>query len=204
MKPNTIITESRDFVKKLLGERLAPWVSYHDFRHTDETVEAAREIGTASGLGDGDMEVLLLAAWFHDTGYTEIANGHEERSIVIATDYLTRHQYPAENLGKISGCIMATKVPQRPKNLLERVICDADMLFLGREEFFRKNDLLKDEIEEREGKVIPVADWLKRSIEFLSGHVYHTDYCRNKLSAGVLQNIEILREQLQWKSRGVQ
>jgi len=193
---NDLVAKSRDFVRELFGEKLSSWAYYHDFRHTEETVEAAREIGTASGLDNGDMEVLLLAAWFHDTGYTEIAAGHEDRSVVIAKAYLTDRDYPADKLGKISGCIMATKVPQHPNNLLEKVICDADMLFLGREEFFRKNDLLKEEIEAREGKVSPATDWLKRSIEFLSSHLYHTDYCREKLSVGVKKNIETLREQL--------
>jgi len=196
MNRNHIVSESREFVRRLFGEKLAPWVSYHDFCHTEETVEAALEIGTASGLGGEEMEVLMLAAWFHDTGYTEIADGHEERSVTIAADYLSRHEYSEENLRKISGCIMATKVPQRPGNLTEQVICDADMLFLGREEFFRKNDLLKKEIEKREGKLMPAAEWLKRSIEFLEDHVYHTEYCREKLSAGVRHNIEILRGQL--------
>jgi len=191
-----IITEARDFVRNLLGEKLAPWAHYHDFRHTEETVGAAREIGTASGLQDGDLEILSLAGWFHDTGYIEVTAGHEERSVEIATAYLSPRGYPAEKLGKISGCIMATKVPQKPKNLLEQVICDADMLFLGREEFFRKNDLLKQEIEEYEGRVISVADWMRRSIEFLSHHAYHTPYCREKLSAGVKKNIETLRGQL--------
>ncbi len=190
---NDIVTESREFVQKLLGEKLAPWAYYHDFRHTQETVEAAREIGVASGLQDGDLEILSLAGWFHDTGYIELTTGHEERSVVIATDYLSPRGYPPEKLDKISGCIMATKVPQQPKNLLEQVICDADMLFLGREEFFRKNDLLKKEIEEREGRVIPQVDWLKRSIDFLSNHAYHTVYCRETLSAGVDRNIETLR-----------
>jgi len=200
MSPKDIVSETREIVRKLLGEKLGSWAYYHDFRHTEETVEAAREIGAASGLGEGEMEILLLAAWFHDTGYTEVAEGHEERSVMIATEHLAGRGYPEEKLMKIAGCIMATKVPQRPKNSLEEVICDADMLFLGREEFFRKNDLLKEEIEEREGKAIPAADWLKRSIDFLTGHVYHTTYCREKLSAGVRKNIETMREQLKQAS----
>jgi len=191
-----IVSEVQEYVRKLLGEKLDPWAHYHDFRHTEETVEAAREIGTASGLSDRDMEVLLVAAWFHDTGYTELAEGHEGRSVVIANDFLGRMGYPPENLKKVAGCIMATRVPQDPKNPLEEVICDADMLFLGREEFFRKNDLLKEEIEEREGKTVPAAEWLQRSIDFLTHHVYHTAYCREKLSAGVRKNIETMREQL--------
>ena len=91
---------------------------------------------------------------------------------------------------------MATVVPQRPKNLLGRVICDADMLYIGRKEFFRKNDLLKLEIEKREGIEIDAAEWLDRSLRFLEAQSYHTDYCREKLTEGLRENIAVLRKQL--------
>lgn len=91
---------------------------------------------------------------------------------------------------------MATKMPQSPKNLLEKIICDADMIYLGRKEFFAKNDLLKAEIEKRENRVIPDADWLKRSMDFLSGRSYHTEYALKNLQDGIRVNIGVLREQL--------
>lgn len=195
-KTRDIIGESQEFVLNLLEQRLAPWTVYHDVRHTEETVEACREIGGASGLNEAEMEILLLAAWFHDTGYIETVRGHEERSVTIAGEFLRERSYPEEGIERISGCIMATKMPQSPKNLLEKIICDADMIYLGKEGFFAKNDLLKAEIEKRENRVIPDVDWLKRSVDFLSGQSYHTEYALKNLQDGIRINIGVLQEQI--------
>ena len=193
---NHIVSESRAFVETLLEERLAPWAAYHDYQHTDETYRASREIGQACHLGPDELEIVLLAALFHDTGYIETVRGHEERSVQIATDFLRKKNYPEEKLRAVAGCIMATTVPQRPKNILEQVVCDADMLYIGREEFFHKNGLLKSEQEGREGTSVDDIEWLRRSLAFLESQQYHTGYCRGKLSAGLRENIDILRKQV--------
>lgn len=191
-----IITEAREYVGRLLREKLKLWVTYHDIRHTRETAEASVEISAACGLDSARTEIVVLAAWFHDTGYTQTAKGHEARGAAIAEAFLARRNYPPEKIRLVVECIMATVVPQRPKNLLGRVICDADMLYIGRKEFFRKNDLLKLEIEKREGVKIDAAEWLDRSLRFLEAQAYHTDYCREKLTEGLRENIAVLRKQL--------
>ena len=144
----------------------------------------------------GEIEIVLLGAWFHDTGYTETVEGHEERSAAIAAGFLGKRGYSADRLSAVEGCILATKVPQKPLNLLEQIVCDADMLFIGREKFFHKNDLLKAEMERRSGTVIEQSAWLKRSLAFLEAQGYHTDYCRSQLTQGLKQNVETLRMQL--------
>ena len=194
---NHIIEQSREFVLELLKKRLAPWTMYHDVRHTEETVEACRDIGKASNLDAGQLEIVMLAAWFHDTGYTERVTGHEERSVEIAAAFLLDKRYPPQGIEAISACIMATMMPQTPNNIMEQVICDADMVYLGKKEFFEKNDLLKAEIEKRERRLIPEAEWLMRSIDFLSGQSYHTEYAKKNLQDGILTNIGILRGQLE-------
>lgn len=200
-EPDNIVALARDHALALLRGRLAPWVAYHDVRHTEETVEACAEIAAASGLDAGQTEIVLVAAWFHDTGYIETVEGHEARSAAVAEKFLRGHGYPPDKTRLVVGCIMATMMPQRPKNLLERVICDADMVYIGRPEFFEKNELLKDEVERREGIAIEPGPWLRRSLEFLEGQGYHTDYCRSRLAAGLDRNIETLREQLARSSR---
>jgi predicted metal-dependent HD superfamily phosphohydrolase len=197
---NHIVAESREFVEKLLAEKLAPWVAYHDYQHTDETYRASREIGRACGLGPAEIEIVLIAALFHDTGYIETVVGHEERSVAIATGFLRKKGYPEDNIRAVAGCIMATTVPQRPRNLLEQVVCDADMLYVGREEFFHKNDLLRSEQEGREGTGVDPVEWRRRSLAFLEAQKYHTPYCRGKLSEGLKDNIDTLRKQV--NSRG--
>ncbi len=192
-----IVAEASAYVHRLLAERLQPWVSYHDIRHTRETAGASIEIGEASGLDAAGTEIVVLAAWFHDTGYTQAAEGHEALSAAIAEAFLAGRGYPAEKIQSVRECIMATVVPQRPDNLLERVICDADMLYVGRKEFFPKNDLLKSEIERREGRTIGEREWIERSIRFLEAQSYHTDYCREKLAGGLAENVAKLRKKLE-------
>lgn len=194
-KPN-IVAEAREYVTRLLVEKLEAWVTYHDIRHTRETADAGVEISAACGLNPDQTEIVLLAAWFHDTGYTQTVKGHEARGAAIAESFLTGRGYPPEKIRTVLACILATVVPQAPTNLLERVVCDADLLYVGRREFFPKNELLKSETERREGVVIDAKEWLGRSLRFLEGQRYHTDYCREKLSEGLRENIATLREQL--------
>jgi predicted metal-dependent HD superfamily phosphohydrolase len=198
MRPKTsILRESRAYVRKLLGSKLEPWVAYHDYRHTAETFRACREIGRAAGLGKEDLEIALLAALFHDAGYTETVKGHEKRGAVIAARFLRSKGYPAKSIRGVRGAILATTMPQRPRNLVEAVVCDADMIYVGTKEFFRKNDLLREEIEGREEIVVEPRSWLRHSLEFLQGQTYHTVYCRSRLSAGLKRNIGTLRKRLE-------
>ncbi len=197
MPPEThIVSQSSEYIRGLFLEKLPSWVSYHDIRHTEETAEASLEIAAGSGLGPADTEIVLLGAWFHDTGYTETALGHEEKGAAIANVFLSKLGFPPDRLRSVEGCILATTVPQKPRNFLEQVVCDADMIFIGREEFFHKNDLLKSEMERRTGTVIEPTAWLKRSLAFLEAQGYHTEYCRSRLSKGLKQNVETLRRQL--------
>jgi len=194
-KPS-ILRESRAYVRNLLDAKLPPWVAYHDYRHTAETFRACREIGRASRLSPGDLQVALLAALFHDTGYVETVKGHEKRSAAIAARFLRSKGYPVKSVRAVRGCIIATTMPQSPRNLVEAVVCDADMIYVGSKEFFRKNDLLREEIEGREEIMVEPKSWLRHSLEFLKGQSYHTVYCRARLSGGLKRNIATLTKRM--------
>ena len=191
-----ILRDARAFVKATLVGNLESWVSYHDYRHTAETFRACREIGKANRLAPAELEIALLAALFHDVGYTETVKGHEKRSAAIATRFLRSRGYPVKAIKAVRGCIMATEMPQRPKNAMEDVVCDADMIYVGTNEFFRKNELLKEEIEGREGIVVEPSSWLRHSLRFLEEQRYHTVYCRRRLTAGLRRNIATLRQRM--------
>lgn len=200
-KRPSILRESRAYVRKLLDGELEPWVAYHDFTHTDETFRACREIGKASRLTREELEIALLAALFHDTGYTQAVKGHEKKSAAIAARFLRSKGYPARSIRAVRSAILATTMPQRPTNLVERVVCDADMLYVGRDEFFHKNDLLRREIEGREEILVEPASWLKHSIAFLEAQSYHTEHCRRKLSKGLRRNLDILKRKVKRSRR---
>ena len=191
-----IIGKSSGFVSALLAEKLPGWAVYHNLGHTTETVAAAREIAEGSRLNKSDTEVVLLAAWFHDTGYAEKTVGHEERSSEIARGFLTAQGYPAGKTDDVVRCILATRVPQHPADLLEQVICDADMRHLGSKMFFEKNDLLREEIERREGRPMTDVHWLGMSTGFVSSHRFHTGYALREFEPCRTENISRLQEEL--------
>ena len=146
-----VIRRAEEYVTALFGERLPAWAAYHDFTHTLEVVEAVGEVGIASNLDAGQMAVVTLAAWFHDTGYMEGAEDHEERSVTLAGEFLRAHHYPEDGLKEVVGCIRATKVPQKPTTLLEQVVCDSDILHIGQEDALLKSALLRQEMEAPDG-----------------------------------------------------
>lgn len=192
-----LLAESSLFVDKLFRERLPEWAVYHNLAHTTDVVASCREIGEGSGLSDHEMEILLIAAWFHDTGYVAVVKGHEDKSIEIASQFLGDNGYPRRGIARIAACIRATRVPQRPATRLERVLCDADLNSVGRESFFLQNELLRAEIERRKCIALDETAWLRRSYRFLRRHRFHTRYARARLEEGRVANIARLKKSLQ-------
>ncbi len=184
------------YVTDLFKEKLPDWAVYHDLWHTIETVEGCEEIGRASFLSEEDLEILYIAAWFHDTGYIYRADGHEEKSSKIASEFLNSKKYPKEKIDKVIRCILATKVSNHPNNLIEGIICDADLISLGTTDYIEKNNLLKKEMETRENKKISEFEWLKRSLIFLSSHKFYTKYARHNYDNQLKINIQNLKEML--------
>lgn len=191
-----IVAQSARFVNTLFRQELPEWATFHTLAHTSEVVASSWEIGAGSGLTKHETEILLVAAWFHDTGYTVLARGHEEVSVEIASIFLNEKGYPRRGIARIGRCIRATRVPQQPRTLLERVICDADLNSLGRRSYFRQNDLLKQEIEMRQGTTLDEVIWLRRSYRFLRRHRFHTRYARQNLENGRLINLAALKRML--------
>jgi len=183
------------FVTQLFAEKLPVWAVYHDLTHTIETVNACLEIGRGSDISEEDLEILCIASWFHDTGYLYTVDGHEEKSSEIALNFLKENYYSSDRINTVVDCILATKIDKNPRNLLESIICDSDLITLGKQEYFGKNNLLKFEIELRDGKKISEFDWLKRSHHFLSLHKYFTEYAQINFNP----QLEINRMTLQKK-----
>jgi predicted metal-dependent HD superfamily phosphohydrolase len=145
-------------------------------------VAACEKLAEYHQLSDDDRSAVVLAAWFHDTGYTSgEAKDHESRSVELATEFLTIHAASEEFRNKVIGCINATRIPQSPATTIERIICDADLFHLGTDDFKEKNSLLREEFKEFSGREIPKKEWRKINIRFLEGHAYKTVYGKEKL-----------------------
>ncbi|MGB3075688.1 MAG: HD domain-containing protein [Chitinophagales bacterium] len=176
-KTTPIVQKASEYVFNLLREKLPANHIYHNFIHTSEVVEAATEIAEGIEIPKEEAEIIILAAWFHDTGFTEIYAGHEEKSKEIAVRFLTENLYAAEKIEKIKGCIDATRYPQKPTNLLEYVLCDADLSGIASKKYFESANFLRQEQELVLNKKYTDLEWIKLEIEFLTHHQFHTPYC---------------------------
>ena len=143
LKYKELLSKATAHVEALFRAKKPGWVKFHTFRHARAVAKASQEIGAACSLSEEDLEVVTLAAWFHDTGYLEGIEGHEERSVQIASAYLRDKGYPEEKIARIAGCIRATEMPQNPKSLVEQVLCDADIAHLASKDFFEVTELIR-------------------------------------------------------------
>ncbi len=195
MLENDFFKKVKSFVFDLYKNKLPSQVVYHNFEHTSLIVEAVNEIALAENISKEDLEVLLLAAWFHDTGFIHGYDNHEEKSKSIAHKYLIDNEVSKDKIDKIFLLIDATKMPQNPSNKFEEIICDADLFHLGDENFKEKGNLLRTERENLSGKNLTDIEWLKENVNFLGNHKYFTDYAFNKLNAQKTQNwVKIQKE----------
>ncbi len=195
----TLQTEVIDAAKKYVEEAMANGIEekypYHNLQHTLDVVQAVEEVGKNSDLSDDDLETVLLAAWFHDVGYSSGGEDHEQESIKQATEILKEYNFSKERITKIAGCIAATKMPQNPSNLLEKVICDADMYHLSTDQFFERSRLLKEEMDATAEKPLTEEEWLDKNIDFLKNHTYFTHYGQIMLGPRKEKNFKKLKKQ---------
>ncbi|WP_370090349.1 HD domain-containing protein [Ekhidna sp.] len=200
MAESKIIREVQDYTIKVLSEQLPEGMTYHSINHTRDVVSSAKEIAEQQVLSEDDFEVVLIAAWFHDIGYTCGCDHHEKNSAEIARKFLKSKSYPEDQIEKVVGCIMSTQMPQTPKNNLEQILCDADLMHLAGGNYFEKADLLHKEIEKTKLCKISETEWLQMNQEFLDKHCFFTDYARKNYESAVKENLKKVRERLtSWK-----
>ncbi|MBK8301110.1 MAG: phosphohydrolase [Chitinophagaceae bacterium] len=197
MSDNQILTlqEAQALVADLLTNKLSKNIKFHTLQHTQEVVAACQSLADYHQLPEDDRFALILAAWFHDTGYTGgEAKDHEALSIKLATDFLTIHSASTEVRDKVIGCINATRIPQSPDNIIEKIICDADLFHLGTDDFKEKSRLLREEIIEFGEQDLPKKVWRRTNIRFLEGHKYFTPYGKEKLQPIKDQHLAELKQ----------
>jgi predicted metal-dependent HD superfamily phosphohydrolase len=193
---NNNLEKIEKFVISFYSENTPDANIYHNIEHVKNVVALVEEIGENSGVNNEEIEILKIAAWFHDIGHLEIWEGHEEKSAAFAREYLLAENYPVEKINKITGCILATTVPHKPKSYLEEIICDADIAHVGSESFFAQSDLLKLELEKRKQKSISDIDWLNKNISFVERNNFYTSYANNKYKDIRNKNLLLLKEKL--------
>ena len=188
-----LLDRIKEFVGGFIGEHFSEKICYHNIDHTIDVVAACEEIALASEVSEKKLEIILIAAWFHDTGYYLGCCDHEKESAAIAQQYLLKEGLPEEAIEQVMSCILSTKLPQKPSNLLECIICDADLYHLSTDQFFEKSKLLLHEISFTSNPM-PLDEWIDESIHFIAGHRYHTEFCQKNRMPFVKKNLQLLHE----------
>ncbi len=190
MTKSTIVKEAENYVREKFNQADTKRLAYHNMRHIEAVVNATREIAEHSNVSEKEKEILLLAAWLHDIGYLIKGNGHEEEGRKSAEEFLTERNYPEEDIVTVGECIMATRMPQMPRNKLEEIICDADLIHLADPEYVRKSQNLRLEWQQRHNHQVTDNEWFSSSEKFLNQHTFFTPYARQAYEKTVQQNLE--------------
>ncbi|WDF56766.1 Pycsar system effector family protein [Mucilaginibacter sp. KACC 22063] len=201
MNYQEILEQVSEYVKYFYQNNDMGKFPYHDKKHTNEVVTRATEIANHYQLDDHDFFIVVAAAWFHDLGYPIDAKHHEEQGAVLAENFLKKHAVPAEDIDAVKRCIMATKMPQNPQSLNERILCDADLFNLGTDTFRDRDKLLRDEYNEWHQDGISKYDWHLKTIHFLEMQHYHTDYAQLLLTETKQKNLEELKDKVAKKEK---
>lgn len=177
-----LVQEARTYITDLLSHKLSKDIKFHTLQHTQEVVVACEKLADYHQVPDDDRFALILSAWFHDSGYSGgTAKDHETLSIKLAGDFIKAHSVPDDIRNKVTGCINATRMPQNPGTLIEKIICDADLFHLGTDAFDEKSKLLRQELNEFGDNDVSKKDWRKINVRFLERHEYFTAYGKEKL-----------------------
>lgn len=152
---------------------------YHNLDHIEDVLSAAVSIGTAEGLNEAEIKLVRIAALFHDAGLTISLADHEHRGCLLARQMLPRYGFSMNQIEAVCGMVLSTRIPQSPKNKLEQVLCDADLDYLGRDDFQATGGRLFDELVVL-GKVKTEREWNAMQKAFLEEHRYHTAYAKRE------------------------
>ena len=192
-----LIEQSEDFFSNLLKDKLSNLYSYHNFNHTLTVVNAVKELCKKEDVSGDDKEALLLAAWFHDTGYIEGYENHEKESIRIATAFLKEKSQSDELIAKVSNLILTTSKEYVPKTHVEKIIKDADYAHLMGTEYVTTCELLRLEMKNTGLAVFSNAEWTKENLNFLlNKHRFYTDYALKKWQPLKEKNLILVQKKI--------
>ncbi|GGM92014.1 hypothetical protein GCM10010967_26290 [Dyadobacter beijingensis] len=185
--------QAEQYILAELENRLDRTLFYHGIHHTRDVVRAAAEIAALEGIADEESLALLrTAAFYHDSGFMDTYQGHEEAGCAVAREMLPGFGYNAAQIESICGMIMATKIPQSPKNHLEMVLCDADLDYLGRDDFEPVAATLFEELKARD-MVEDIPAWDAVQVKFLETHSYWTSSQQHRREAAKQRQLRHLK-----------
>lgn len=166
--------------------------------HTQDVLAYAEEIAEAEGINQHDLFLLKVAVLCHDTGFADVYSGHEALGCEFAENYLPQFGINGADIDTIIGMIRATVIPQNPTNLLECIIADADLMYLGTDRFETIGETLFKEMKAY-GLLNSRNQWNEIQKQFLEKHHYHNEYCRKQYEPRKQQNLHLVMRALESK-----
>ncbi|MEO9144158.1 MAG: YitT family protein [Ginsengibacter sp.] len=169
------------FLTEKLEKELPPYLHYHNVGHTKNVLAATQAIALAENLSERDTTLVKTAALFHDSGFMETYSDHEEISCKMSRKWLPQFGYSKEETEEVCQLILSTKMPQSPQNKLAEVLCDADLYYLGTDDYVKGSEMLYKELHEA-GFVKDRDEWKTNELKFLGSQHYFTKSAQKKLS----------------------
>lgn len=200
MDYSSLFKKTEQYVTKLFHEYQAVPLPYHNLSHTKYVVNKVNEIAGHYRLGEEEMMVVYVSAWFHDTGYLvgkpEI---HEEESVELMQTFIAQHNVSPEVIKSIAACIMATKTPRAPENLLQQIVCDADTYNLGTKDFKDSNKAVYKEVNMACSGSMTKQQFNQATMTMMNNHQYFTSYGKEKLEERKTKNMKKIKKETEPK-----
>lgn len=192
-----IIKVTEEYVSSMYDEYKAECLYFHNLDHTKQVVKRTNEIADHYQLSSRDTLVLLMAAWFHDTGYLFVSPQlHEEKSVEMMKEFAAKINIGQAEIDDIAACIMVTKIPRTPTNMLQKIICDADTYHLGTKDFRKYNKSIRKEFSCTAGEAFSLAGFNDNALKFFHEHRFYTDYCVELLNEQKKENMKKLLKKI--------
>lgn len=183
------------YINKTLEQRLSEKLYYHSIGHTKDVVKAVERLALLENVTDEGLFLLKSAASYHDAGFVEKYEHNEEIGARMADEVLPNFGYTEKHIAQIKELIYVTEIPHQPKNKLEEIICDADLDYLGRDDFHEIADRLRRELKEH-GKIESDRQWDEIQVKFLKAHKYFTKTAQETRNTKKAENLREIEERL--------
>ena len=191
-----LVQEAGNYVTKLMEDKLPDTIEYHSIDHVKYVVDSSEFIGKRCGLSEDEINIVKLCAWFHDIGFIITPENNEEESAEIADEFLIQKGIDDTIIKQVKNCILATCIPQQPKDLISRVLCDADLKHLSEDNYFEWIENLRKELINISGEKISKRKFHSMSVKFFQRHEYHTDFAKKKLQPKKEKNLQLLQKEI--------
>lgn len=183
-------------IMKILEKKLSPKLHYHSIAHTKDVCRAVERLALLEGVADEGLFLLKSAATYHDAGFVESYDKNEPVGARMAGEILPKYGYTMDHIEEIRRLIYVTQIPHQPKNKLEEIICDADLDYLGRDDFHVIADKLRLELREH-GKIDSDRKWDEIQVMFLTQHKYFTQTAISTRQENKMKNLEEIKAKLE-------